>query len=166
MSKVVDRQGTGSALMAVLVAVALGVIVAAAIVIPVRASAGDGGWSYHPGEHEGEGVLGVAWELDKDPDGWFQIDEDGTVTGSDGCNGFSGHHGHLVRQDFTGRTIVEFGDVAATMMACSSNEEAQQIMTGLMNSDKVKIFLDGDQQGSPTVQVKGDRGSWETFVQR
>lgn len=165
MSKVVSREGTGTGLMAVILAILLGVVVSAALIIPVRASAGDGGFSYHPGEHTGEGILGVAWELDEDTSAWFQIDEDGAVSGSDGCNRFSGDHGHLIRQDFSGRTVVEFGSVISTMMACP-DRETQQFMTGLMGSKKVTIFLDGDQEGTPSAQVKGDSGPWKTFSQR
>lgn len=165
MSKVVSREGTGTGLMAVILAILLGVVVSAALIIPVRATAGDGGFSYHPGEHSGEGILGVAWELDEDSSGWFQIDEDGTVSGSDGCNNFGGSHGHLIRQDYSGRTVVEFGAVVSTMMACP-DRGTQQFMTGLTGSEKVTIFLDGDQEGTPSAQVKGDSGPWKTFSQR
>ena len=85
-----------------------------------------------------EDVAGTWEQQDSEPRVYLELDEDGGLTGSDGCNQLTGGW------EVDGSSI-DFGDLAATMMAC---EDVDTWLVGAasatVSGDEMTILGDDD----------------------
>jgi heat shock protein HslJ len=109
------------------------VVVAGGVLAGCASSSGSGA------ELSGTDVEGQWEQADSEPRVYLDLAEDGGLTGSDGCNQLSG-------QWEVDGTEVDFGDLAATMMAC------EDVDTWLSGAESATV--DGDQM---TIMGAGDK---------
>lgn len=77
--------------------------------------------------------LGTDERLDFDERPYFEISRDGSVSGYDGCNRFSG------QAELSDNLRIEFTQLASTRMACPDIDAAQQVTDMLNNANRYLI---------------------------
>jgi len=78
-------------------------------------------------------LLGTDERLDFDEKPYFEISTDGSVSGYDGCNRFSG------QAELGENMHIEFKQLASTRMACPDIDDAQQVIDMLNNTNSYQI---------------------------